>query len=32
MNYKELEKMAKSLAKSIKTEDDLSNLSAQLTL
>ena len=31
MNYKELEKMAKSLAKSIKTEDDLSNLSAQLT-
>lgn len=31
MNYKELEKIAKSLAKSIKTEEDLSNLSAQLT-
>ena len=31
MNFKELEKMAKSLAKSIKTEDDLSAISAQLT-
>lgn len=31
MNYKELEKIAKSLAKSIKTEEDLSKLSAQLT-